>query len=135
MFGRGGEEMEYLRERGIKVHIVPGITAAAGIGAELGIPLTCRGYANSATFLTVRLTLSYLLPHLPIPVSTGERLPSINPDLVRSGNSTLNLPPPASLRSRSSGVTHDEDACRGTYGRTGRIRWRRYPLARMSVRR
>jgi uroporphyrin-III C-methyltransferase len=54
MFGRGGEEMEYLRALGVAVHIVPGITAAAGIGAELQIPLTTRGVANSTVFLTVR---------------------------------------------------------------------------------
>eukprot|EP00898_Chlorokybus_atmophyticus_P007814 jgi/Chlat1/8033/Chrsp71S07508 len=52
VFGRGGEEMEYLEQHGIKVRIVPGITAAAGIGAELGIPLTHRGLASSVTFLT-----------------------------------------------------------------------------------
>ncbi|EFJ46249.1 hypothetical protein VOLCADRAFT_81921 [Volvox carteri f. nagariensis] len=52
VFGRGGEEVQYLTSRGIRVHCVPGITAAAGICAELGIPLTHRGVATSARFLT-----------------------------------------------------------------------------------
>ncbi|GIL74296.1 hypothetical protein Vretimale_2044 [Volvox reticuliferus] len=52
VFGRGGEEVQYLSSRGIRVHCVPGITAAAGICAELGIPLTHRGVATSARFLT-----------------------------------------------------------------------------------
>ena len=52
IFGRGGEECDYLRQRGIAVHVVPGITAAAGIAAELGIPLTHRGVATSVRFLT-----------------------------------------------------------------------------------
>ncbi|CAD7702107.1 unnamed protein product [Ostreobium quekettii] len=52
VFGRGGEEMGFLRERGIAVHCVPGITAASGISAELGIPLTHRGVATSVRFLT-----------------------------------------------------------------------------------
>ncbi|GJP57235.1 hypothetical protein CLOM_g16263 [Closterium sp. NIES-68] len=52
VFGRGGEEMEYLQAQGIRVQIVPGITAASGIAAELGVPLTHRGVANSVRFLT-----------------------------------------------------------------------------------
>lgn len=52
VFGRGGEELEYLESRGIRVHCVPGITAAAGICAELGIPMTHRGVATSVRFLT-----------------------------------------------------------------------------------
>jgi len=52
VFGRGGEEVDFLREKGITVHCVPGITAASGISAELGIPLTHRGVATSVRFLT-----------------------------------------------------------------------------------
>ncbi|XP_062174830.1 S-adenosyl-L-methionine-dependent uroporphyrinogen III methyltransferase, chloroplastic-like [Alnus glutinosa] len=52
VFGRGGEEMDFLQQQGIRVKVIPGITAASGIAAELGIPLTHRGVANSARFLT-----------------------------------------------------------------------------------
>eukprot|EP00884_Botryococcus_braunii_P005911 jgi/Botrbrau1/15320/Bobra.0319s0006.1 len=52
IFGRGGEEAEYLRQRGVQVQCIPGITAAAGICAELGIPMTHRGVATSVRFLT-----------------------------------------------------------------------------------
>ncbi|MEW5306822.1 MAG: hypothetical protein WDW36_009260 [Sanguina aurantia] len=52
VFGRGGEEMQYLRAHGVAVHCVPGITAASGICAELGIPMTHRGVATSVRFLT-----------------------------------------------------------------------------------
>ncbi|XP_015897227.3 S-adenosyl-L-methionine-dependent uroporphyrinogen III methyltransferase, chloroplastic [Ziziphus jujuba] len=52
VFGRGGEEMDFLQQQGIEVNVIPGITAASGIAAELGIPLTHRGIANSVRFLT-----------------------------------------------------------------------------------
>lgn len=52
VFGRGGEEMDFLQQQGIQVKIIPGITAASGIAAELGIPLTHRGVSNSVRFLT-----------------------------------------------------------------------------------
>ncbi|CAG9465676.1 unnamed protein product [Pedinophyceae sp. YPF-701] len=52
VFGRGGEELRYLEERGVHVQCVPGITAASGICAELGIPMTHRGVAYSARYLT-----------------------------------------------------------------------------------
>ena len=52
IFGRGGEEAVYLRERGIAVEIVPGITSAVAVPAVFGIPLTHRGFASSVTFIT-----------------------------------------------------------------------------------
>ncbi len=53
VFGRGGEEMQYLRQHSIKVDLVPGITAASGCSAYAGIPLTHRGISQGCTFVTV----------------------------------------------------------------------------------
>lgn len=52
LFGRGGEEMEFLRENGIEVGIVPGITSAIAVPECVGIPVTHRDFASQVTFLT-----------------------------------------------------------------------------------
>jgi uroporphyrin-III C-methyltransferase / precorrin-2 dehydrogenase / sirohydrochlorin ferrochelatase len=52
VFGRGGEELAVLREAGIPVLVVPGITAGLGAAASTGMPLTQRGLAQAVTFVT-----------------------------------------------------------------------------------
>jgi siroheme synthase len=52
IFGRGGEEVEALRNAGLEVEIVPGITAGIGVPASLGIPLTHRKLSSSVVFIT-----------------------------------------------------------------------------------
>ena len=58
IFGRGGEELQVLREAGIPVVVVPGITAGIGAAASAGIPLTLRGVSQAVTFVTATGTSS-----------------------------------------------------------------------------
>jgi len=52
IFGRGADEIQYLRSYHIEVEIIPGISSATGIPSSLGIPLTARGVASSVAFLS-----------------------------------------------------------------------------------
>ncbi len=52
IFGRGGEEMAWLRQRGIDVESVSGITAGLAVGSALGLPLTHREVARGVTLVT-----------------------------------------------------------------------------------
>lgn len=47
VFGRGGEEFEFLIRHGFEAEIVPGISSAIAAPALAGIPLTYRGIAAS----------------------------------------------------------------------------------------
>ncbi|MCL3882705.1 uroporphyrinogen-III C-methyltransferase [Marivita sp. GX14005] len=52
IFGRGSEEAAYLEARGIEVAYCPGISAAQGMAASTGVPLTHRGLATGVRYVT-----------------------------------------------------------------------------------
>ncbi|QDW30684.1 uroporphyrinogen-III C-methyltransferase [Arthrobacter sp. KBS0702] len=58
VLGRGGEEAEFCRQRGVEVEVVPGVTSAISVPAAAGIPVTHRGLAKGFSVVTGHEELS-----------------------------------------------------------------------------
>lgn len=52
LFGRGGEELELLKENGIPYEVVPGVTSPLSVPAYNGIPVTHRDFCSSLHIIT-----------------------------------------------------------------------------------
>lgn len=52
VFGRGHEELEYVRQKGIEVAVIPGISSCIAVPELQGIPLTTRGVTESFQVIT-----------------------------------------------------------------------------------
>ena len=52
IFGRGSEEINYARSKGLDTAVVSGITSSISVPANVGIPLTQRGTAESFWVIT-----------------------------------------------------------------------------------
>ena len=119
IFGRGGEEIEALREHGVPYVVVPGITAALGAAAAASIPLTHRRLAQSVTFAAGHAlddeTLDWRslgLPHHTVVFYMGvAQMPRIVARLTEAGASADH---PAALIERGSMA--DQRVIRGTLG-------------------
>ncbi|MBC8648276.1 uroporphyrinogen-III C-methyltransferase [Pseudomonas sp. MTM4] len=73
IFGRGGEEAEWLAQRGVEVEIVNGITAGLAGATQCGISLTHRGVARGVTLVTAH-TLDGSSPEWHALAKTGTTL-------------------------------------------------------------
>lgn len=52
IFGRGADEIAYLRSYHIDVSVIPGVSSATSIPSLLGIPLTARNISSSVAFVS-----------------------------------------------------------------------------------
>ena len=52
IFGRGAEEIEYVKQFGVETYVVPGISSSFAVPAYQGIPLTKRGASESFWVIT-----------------------------------------------------------------------------------
>jgi len=52
LFGRGGEEAEFLRQKGVEVHVVPEVSSSLAAPALAGVPVTHRHMSSSVTIVT-----------------------------------------------------------------------------------
>lgn len=119
VFGRGGEEAQFLLENQVACHIVPGITAASACTSYVGIPLTHRSVSRSCTFITGHVQAN---GELDIPWNTlsdpqqtvvfymgVKSLPIIIEQLEKAGRS--NTTPAALIR---KGTQPDQSVYKGT---------------------
>lgn len=121
VFGRGGEEAQYLLDHGISCHVAPGITAASACTTYAGIPLTHRGVAQGCTFITGHLQndgqLNLPWQSLSANAQTVvfymgvKSLPIITQQLIAHGR---NASTPAALI--RNGTRENQETYRGTLG-------------------
>lgn len=52
LFGRGGEEIEYLKSHGISYEVISGVSSSISVPAYAGIPVTHRDFCSSLHIIT-----------------------------------------------------------------------------------
>jgi len=119
VFGRGGEEAQFLLTHEVACHIVPGMTAASACTSYVGIPLTHRQVAQSCTFITghVKNCGNLDLPWQTLNDSKQtvvfymgvKSLPIITKQLIEAGRSPTT--PAALIR---KGTTPEQEVYRGS---------------------
>ena len=74
LFGRADEEIQTLKNAGIEVEVVPGITAALAGAASIQQSLTLRGVSRSVAFVTLAQGTENLAPGTPIANPSADTL-------------------------------------------------------------
>ena len=87
IFGRAGEEIAGVVAAGLPIEIIPGVTAASGAAASLGLSLTERKIARRVQFITAHAHHGHLPDDLALTALTDPRATTI----VYMGVKTLPL--------------------------------------------
>jgi uroporphyrin-III C-methyltransferase len=74
LFGRADEEIQVLKDAGIEVEVVPGITAALAGAASIQQSLTLRGVSRSVAFVTLAQGAENVTPGQPISNPSADTL-------------------------------------------------------------
>ena len=74
VFGRADEEIQSLKDAGIPIEVVPGITAALAGAASIQRSLTLRGVSRSVAFITLAQGAENLIPGQPISQPSADTL-------------------------------------------------------------
>ena len=92
LFGRGGEECEYLKAHGVPFRVLPGVTSALAAPAFAGIPVTHRDFCSSVHIVTAH-------------ARAGKSLCIDFEALVRTGGTLVFLMGLTALRQVTDGLT------------------------------
>lgn len=119
VFGRGSEEMEFLKAHGIPYEVVPGITSSIAAPTCAGIPVTHRNVSRSFAVATGHLQEGENVSSVNVPdadtvifLMAMENLEVIV-DKLLSGNKFTKKTPAALIR---NGSHPDQEVVRGTLG-------------------
>jgi uroporphyrinogen III methyltransferase/synthase len=127
LLGRGSEEMEYLRARGIPYEVIPGISSALAAPACAGIPVTHRSLSRSVAIVTGHLQAGEPVERLALPIADTivflmamQNLDLLVEKLLSAGRFTRRTPA-AIVR---NGTLPDQQVVSGTLGTIARLKKR-----------
>ena len=106
LFGRADEEIQALKNAGIEVEVVPGITAALAGAASIQQSLTLRGISRSVAFVTLAQATEGIQNIVPIsPIST----PNADTLIYYMGRKDASRIAQQLITQRNTGGIHNED--------------------------
>lgn len=126
VFGRGGEEARFLKNRGVPVEVIPGVTSSIAAAALAGIPVTHRGLSKGFLVITAH-TEKDEINRIDYRILTDEdvtlvflmglsHVEDIAKGLVNAGR---DIETPAAVI--SNGTTADQKKCVGNLGNIAKM--------------